>query len=200
MTDFGAWLLDLDGTLYDARRVKLAMAMEVALLGFGAVRVLRHFRQEHERVRREAVIAAASPYALQIQRTAEALGKPPDEVERIVDRWMIERPLRWLPSARRQPLLDAVDRFRKGGGRTGLVSDYPARRKLHALGAELLFDVVVANGEPDGPGRLKPWPDGYLKAAEALGVAPARCLVIGDRDDTDGVAAQAAGMKYRGIA
>jgi HAD superfamily hydrolase (TIGR01509 family) len=54
--------------------------------------------------------------------------------------------------------------------------------------------VVVSSGEPGGPSRLKPDPEGYLSAAERLGIAPERCLVIGDRDDADGAAARAAGM------
>ena len=83
------------------------------------------------------------------------------------------------------------------GGRTAVVSDYPARKKLAALGEPELFEVVVASGEPGGPKRLKPDPEGYLRAAEALGVRPERCLVIGDRDDADGAAARAAGMQFR---
>jgi HAD superfamily hydrolase (TIGR01549 family) len=62
-----------------------------------------------------------------------------------------------------------------------------------------LFDVVIASGEPSGPPRLKPAPDGYLLAAERLGVVPAGCLVIGDRDDTDGEAARRAGMAFRRV-
>jgi beta-phosphoglucomutase-like phosphatase (HAD superfamily) len=57
--------------------------------------------------------------------------------------------------------------------------------------------VVVASGEPGGPLRLKPHPNGMLQAAEALAVAPVRCLVIGDRDDADGLAARSAGMAFR---
>ncbi len=80
------------------------------------------------------------------------------------------------------------------------MSDYPARRKLEASGVAELFEQVVANGEQGGPGRLKPWPDGYLLAAEQLGVAPGECLVIGDRADADGEAARRAGMAFRRIA
>jgi FMN phosphatase YigB (HAD superfamily) len=36
-----------------------------------------------------------------------------------------------------------------------------------------------------------------LRAAEVLGVAPKHCLVIGDRDDADGLAAENAGMAFR---
>ena len=78
--------------------------------------------------------------------------------------------------------------------RPALVSDYPASSKLKALGLESAFDTVVSNGEPSGPSRLKPAPDGFLLAAERLGVAPQECLVIGDRKDADGLAASRAGM------
>ncbi len=60
-----------------------------------------------------------------------------------------------------------------------------------------VFQVVVANGEPDGPTWIKPDPSGYLSAAERLGIAASRCLVIGDRDDADGKAARAANMAFR---
>jgi HAD superfamily hydrolase (TIGR01549 family) len=112
---------------------------------------------------------------------------------------MVARPAKWLRLARRGALLGELARFRAGGGRTALVSDYPAEAKLAALGARELFDAVVASGEPGGPDRLKPAPDGYLCAARALGVAPAECLVIGDRDDADGVAARRAGMAFRRV-
>ena len=62
-----------------------------------------------------------------------------------------------------------------------------------------LFEVVVANGEAGGPRWLKPDPDGYLSAAGRLGVAPERCLVLGDRADADGEAARRAGMTFRHV-
>jgi HAD superfamily hydrolase (TIGR01549 family) len=94
-------------------------------------------------------------------------------------------------------LLEELRAFRAEGGRTALVSDYPAELKLAALGVRSLFEIVVANGEPNGPRRLKPHPEGFLRAAEQLGVAPERCLVIGDRRDADGEAARAAHMSFR---
>ena len=57
--------------------------------------------------------------------------------------------------------------------------------------------AVVANGDADGPKRLKPAPEGFLLAEERLGVEPADCLVIGDRDDADGEASRRAGMGFR---
>jgi FMN phosphatase YigB (HAD superfamily) len=192
-----AWLVDLDGTLYAQAPVRLAMAAELLLLGRRSLSVLRHFRKEQERLRASDV--EGDPFRLQIERTAEALGQPASYVERSVRDWMIERPAKWLRLFRRRSLLAEIGAFRRGGGRTALVSDYPARQKLEALGALPLFEVIIASGEPEGPTRLKPHPNGVLRAASALGVDPARCLVIGDRQDADGAAASAAGMAFRHI-
>lgn len=194
-----AWLVDLDGTLYTALWVKLAMAAELGLGGWGAVPTLRRFRKEHEAIRHLLAEGADSPYRQQIARTAEALGVEPAHVERLVTEWMLERPCKWVRRFRRDGLLDEIRAFRAAGGRTALVSDYPARAKLDALGCADLFEVVVASGEPGGPRKLKPDPDGYLEAAKRLGVAPERCLVLGDRPDADGAAASAAKMAFRRV-
>ncbi len=192
-----AWLVDLDGTLYLQAPVRVAMAAELSLLGWRSLRLLRHFRREQELLRELEL--EGDPFQLQLERTAAALDESPSVVEARVRDWMIERPAKWLPLFRRRALLAEIGAFRARGGRTALVSDYPARRKLEALGAANLFDVVVASGEPDGPLRLKPHPSGVLRAAAALGVDPASCLVIGDRPDADGKAAAAAGMAFRHI-
>lgn len=205
MTDarYDAWLVDLDGTLYTQRWVKLAMAVELVLVGQSAIRTLRQFRHEHEAMREEQAKSSAlvptheSPFAGQLARTAEKLGTPVAEVERIVRSWMFERPGKWISRFPRTSLLAELRAFKGQGGRTALVSDYPAQRKIDALGVRSLFDVVVANGEVNGPRRLKPHPEGYLSAAQLLDVEPARCLVIGDRDDADGEAARAAQMAFR---
>ncbi|HLV68826.1 MAG TPA: HAD-IA family hydrolase [Polyangiaceae bacterium] len=190
-----AWLLDLDGTLYWAPGVKLAMACELLLFGMRVLPRLRRFRHEHERLREDGG-HGDDPFALQLARTASALALDVADLERDVRTWMIERPRRYVGWFRRSGLLRAIERFRRHGGRTAVVSDYPALAKLEALRARELFEVVIANGEPFGPRRLKPDPDGYLKAAQALGVPPRSCLVIGDRDDADGAAARSAGMSF----
>jgi HAD superfamily hydrolase (TIGR01549 family) len=195
---YAAWLVDLDGTLYRAPPVKLAMAAELALLGWASIATLRQFRHEHEAIRAIAV-DGPNPYRAQVERTAEHLGRDPAAVDAIVTEWMHARPGKWIRLFRRQPLLEEIARFKGSGGRVALVSDYPATAKLAALGIADLFAVVVASGEPGGPRRLKPDPEGYLAAAERLGVAPGECLVIGDRADADGGAAAAAGMAFRKV-
>jgi FMN phosphatase YigB (HAD superfamily) len=194
-----ALLADLDGTLYHPFPVKAALAAELALAGRTALPALRRFRREHERLRADLVAPVPDPFRLQVERTAAAAGMSPEALAALVDEWMFRRPLRWLRLARRRRVLAELAAFRGAGGAVAVVSDYPARAKLAALGAADLPHVVVASGEPGGPGRLKPWPDGYLLAAERLGLPPARCLVLGDRPDADGEAARRAGMAFRRV-
>lgn len=204
-SDFKAWLVDLDGTLYANKPVRLAMACELAIFGLPAIRVIRCFRSEHEVMRREESSPACetpfpvAPYDRQLDRTAFQLGMPREQVRSLIDTWMHCRPGKWLWLFRHRRLLHEIVQFHKNGGKTAVVSDYPASAKLSALRAANLFDVVVANGERGGPARLKPSPDGYLLAAERLGVSPENCLVIGDRDDADGLAARHAGMAFRKV-
>lgn len=192
-----AWLVDLDGTLYSPRPLKLVMAAELLLFGLPHLGAIRAFRAEHERIREEELEGDSSPFALQLELAAKRCQLPPEALEAKVREWMIRRPCRWLPRFRRGPLIEEIKSFRSSGGRSALVSDYPARDKLAALQASELFDAVVANGEAGGPTHLKPNPAGYLAAARELDVSPSECLVIGDRDDADGEAARRAGMDFR---
>lgn len=197
---YKAWLCDLDGTLYKPGGLKLLMGLELLLFGLPELRTIRAFRHEHERLRaRTRDTRHPTPFDEQIAYTAAALKLEEERVRRSVERWMVQRPARWLPTFRRQSLHLEIVAYREQGGKTAVVSDYPATHKLQSLGWHQHFDVVVANGEPDGPDALKPEPAGYLRAAERLGVHPKDCLVIGDRDDADGEAARAAGMAFRKI-
>jgi len=200
LVDVRAWLVDLDGTLYNAKLVKMAMAGDLVTRGLDVISVIREFRKTHERLRVQLCDPVENAFAVQMELTAAACSIEPGRLEVIVREWMIRRPSKWIRRFARRKLLHEIAAFRSVGGLAAIVSDYPAKEKLEALGATELFDVVVANGESLGPGRLKPWPDGYLAAAEHLGAAPSECLVIGDRRDLDGEAARRAGMSFRLIA
>jgi FMN phosphatase YigB (HAD superfamily) len=189
-------LVDLDGTLYRQRWVRLAMAAELMLGHWRVIPLLQTFRRTQEELRQEVGQAKQCPYGQQLERVAHRFGSTPEQVRATVEYWMVERPLKWLNLCRRRQLIDEIRCFHQRGGQTAVVSDYPAAKKLQALGVMSLFDVVVANGEVDGCYRLKPWPDGYLMAASRLGVAPNECLVLGDRDEIDGEAARRAGMAF----
>jgi len=96
-----------------------------------------------------------------------------------------------------QPISFVVDHLKRNAGKVkiGVVSGGSRKtvtRTLTVLGIYDLIEVLVCAGEtPNG----KPFPDPFLKAAETLGVNPAKCMVFEDGDP--GVkAAEAAGMKW----
>jgi hypothetical protein len=136
-TRYAAWLVDLDGTLYHPTPVKLAMAAELLLFGWGSIKTLRTFRHAHEALRHlpsDALALQQSPFERQLAHAAAELARPPSDVARTVQEWMFERPLKWVARSKRRVLLDALARYRSAGGKTALVSDYPATGKLGALG------------------------------------------------------------------
>jgi HAD superfamily hydrolase (TIGR01549 family) len=196
---YDAWLVDLDGTLYRQTPVRWLMAGELLLMGPHRLRAIACFRREQERMRHEACSGEgeASPYERHLARSAAALGCSSEALAATVRYWMEQRPAKWLRLFRRRGLLREIAEFRAGGGRTAVVSDYPATIKLAGMQIASLFEVVVASGEAGGPSALKPDPAGYLLAAQRLQVEPARCLVLGDRTDADGEAARRAGMAFR---
>jgi beta-phosphoglucomutase family hydrolase len=96
-------------------------------------------------------------------------------------------------------VLELLERLRKKGKKMAIVSSTPRQNVemiLESLKARPFFDVVIA--EEDVP-HGKPDPEGYLIAAERLGVDPERCVVI--EDAPGGVeAAKRAGMWCIGLA
>ena len=74
-------------------------------------------------------------------------------------------------------------------------SDYPfLQERLEALGLNCSSKVLLYG--PECFGAQKPAVRPFLKIAEDFGVAPEEVLVIGDREETDGIGAFRAGMRF----
>ncbi len=190
-----AVLFDVDGTLYRQRRLRLLMAVELALLAVRHPRraptiwrVLATFRRAQERVRRTGGGASQ-----QLQWTADHAGASLAEVTAIVDEWMLSRPLRYLVSCRATGLIDLLSFLDSRAVRVGVLSDYPVAGKLEALGIAGRFSVVISCGDPQ-VNAFKPSPRGFLAACARWAVEPADVLYVGDRADADAAGAAAAGM------
>lgn len=77
---------------------------------------------------------------------------------------------------------EMIDAFSRMGKRMAIASGTPAsdvRAVLRNAGVDGLFEVVLGS---DTIPRVKPAPDVFLKTAEALGLAPAECLVFEDAE------------------
>ena len=183
-------IFDLDGTLYDRRRLRTRLALR--LLGHCLarpqdVRVLR-WLSAFRRCREELANAeAGSIRDQQYRRPASKLGIDPRALEEVVKVWMHERPLDYLRGCRFPGVKDLFDLLRERGRTIAVLSDYPAAEKLEKL--DLRADIVVTAEDP-AIDRLKPHVAGLLWLLARTGVPPGQCLLIGDRDDRDGECAR----------
>lgn len=88
-----------------------------------------------------------------------------------------------------------LQQCRQLGVQVVLLSDYgSAKEKLEALGLDTkLFDWIISAPELGG---LKPARQLIDAVTGRMQVLPSQCIVIGDRDDTDGAMARAAGVAF----
>lgn len=187
-------VFDLDGTLYDQRRLRLQVLFRLAgnaisSLSFETIRILREFR----RYREELGETHATDFAvLQYQSVASRTGHPPEYVKLIVEEWMERRPLNVLRNCRYPGIAQLFDGLSAKGKTIAVLSDYPAREKLRVLG--LNADFVVYAGDPD-VGFLKPHPAGLQNVLNKANVPAQAAIMIGDRVDRDWEVARRNGMR-----
>lgn len=179
-------VFDVDGTLYDQRRLRMRMALQlmhhaIRSRSLALPRTLAAFRRHREWLG----TSGAEDFATR----QYAIGDPPERLRETVAEWIERRPLPYLAGCR-YPGIEKVFRALAGRCTVAIFSDYPAAEKLAALGLEAHL-VITANDV----GRLKPDPSGLRVLMDRSGVPPSRTLVIGDRDDRDGEAARRAGVR-----
>jgi len=198
-TPLAAGILDVDGTLYDQRPLRRAMAIRLftslarqPAKGARTIRILRAYRQAQETLRGAATGDAVG--VAQIRIAAERTGVHEDAVATCVRRWMEEEPLLLLKQCVFPGTLKFLRACRTKGLRLAALSDYPAEEKLRAMGMANLFDLVLSAQAPE-VNAFKPNPRGLLVALERLGASPTQCLYVGDRMGVDAAAANAAGVR-----
>lgn len=196
-----AILLDLDGTLYHQFPVRLGVISRLLLAhartpsdGLRTIRMLRSYRRMQEQLRHGAVPEGSLLHAAQLDLASRGCGETSSAMEHVVKHWMEEVPQPMLKWARRRGLHRFLGTARTRGIKLGVVSDYPAERKLESLGVRALIDVVVC-AQDESVQRFKPDPRGIVIALERLGIAPESAVYVGDRRDVDIPAAERAGVR-----
>lgn len=184
-------VFDVDGTLYDQRRLRFAMARQLLAHSWrsrslDALRTLRTFRHVREELGNAPDVSFLEA---QYARTASRHNMTPQEVQSLATEWMEQRPLPLLAACRYAGVEELFAALRAQGKHIAVFSDYPALDKLEALG--LRADSVVCATDAT-IGRLKPDPAGLHEILRMSGAAPERAVMIGDRPDRDGAAARAA--------
>jgi HAD superfamily hydrolase (TIGR01549 family) len=190
-TEVEAVLFDLDGTLIDTDDVMIERAAKWLQ---PLARLFPH--GDPRRVLRRAIIASEGPTNVFLT-FLDILGLD-DELFTLGDRLRRLRGLR--TPANFQPVDGVVEAVRELSGRypLGIVTtrsrrDAQAFLEQHALAD--CFSVVVTH---EDTWRLKPHPEPIRYAAEQLGVAIERCLMVGDTG-VDVRTAKAAGACAVGV-
>jgi len=195
-------VFDVDGTLYDQRRLRLAMLAQLLrhslqTRSLHTLRVLRTFRRVREALGDAAALlpAGVEPedfMPAQYAQTAQLHGLTPQAVQQLAEDWLEHKPLPHL-AACRYPQLDALfDALHGSGKQVAVFSDYPAAAKLNAL--DLQAWPISCATDPT-IGRLKPDPRGLVAVLHQSGVPASRTLMVGDRFDRDAEAARRAGVR-----
>jgi HAD superfamily hydrolase (TIGR01509 family) len=195
-----AVLFDVDGTLYRQAPVRRAMMTTIVrhhwthpAAGVHVARIISAYRRAQEELRSSGF--AGDLAAAQLDMASRSTGVEVGEVRRIVEYWIEEAPLDVVGSNPRDGLVEVLDTLEERGTRLAVVSDYPAIRKLEALGIADRFEVIVSAQNPS-VGVFKPDPAGLVTALRLLRIEPDRALYVGDRADVDGAAAATAGMPF----
>ena len=184
-----AVIFDMDGTLYesDALDGQYAEAVDAYIAGQRGL----------------SKAQAREVFGAKWAALSEQLGHPPTSTGTMVAlgfdlaEWIAWRDARLRP----EDVLHRDDRLRsflqelKARYVLAVVTNNSvemARRTLGAIGIDDVFDHVLTIQDM---GLIKPDPEIYRRAAEAIGVPPAQCLSVGDRPHIDLEPAAAAGMQ-----
>jgi len=185
---YNTLIIDLDGTLYFQNHVRLRMALSILIFcithpfKWQEIFLVRDYRRHYSNGIKhfERCSLLAQKYHLYI-----------NQVEDIINKWMVERPLPFVRKFRDKRLISLLENCRTHGFKLFVYSDYPVADKLEALG----FTPDVAYSADD-VGCLKPSPDGLLHILKENNVKASDCLFIGDKFEKDGKCAENAGMDY----
>lgn len=194
---YSAVVFDLDGTLYDNKR----LPMYLILADVFNVFVLSSERKARKQLKgidfgcEEDLYEALFAKMAQLKR-----GLTPQKAREWYNTKYMPAQVGILGMyyTPRPCVQDLLQSIREKGMKVVLYSDYGcAEEKLMALNIDVsLFDAVVSAPELGG---LKPSKASVVRLMEQQGLSSETCLMVGDRDDTDGDTAKAVGMDFYNV-
>ena len=187
-------IFDFDGTLFDN-----------ALIGFYLISAyppdwLRLWRERLIRKRFAGCdfSSADNYYKDFFDALGDACSRSPEHIRN----WYFNRFIPRLTNVlkkRYKPRPGARELFQKfislGMPHVAVYSDYPfVKKRMEAIGLPAGPEVRLYG--PESFGAQKPATRTYVRIAKDLGVTPEEILVVGDREETDGLGALEAGMHF----
>lgn len=184
-----AIVVDVDGTLYRVRRLRVAWRLRFVrglLLAMVAAREkLRHegpFADAAALWQREAELVAPS-FELTVDEAARQLAELRDALPEALTRGMAPHP----------GVAAALEAAAARGLKLAVCSDFEPKAKLRYLGLDHLPWQAIHSAEDAG--ALKPHRACFDRVQAALGVPAKDIIYVGDREDVDVAGALAAGLR-----
>ena len=194
---FKAVIFDFDGTLYDNTGIAKAMILKNPFRFF-------FLKAERDARRRLKGRDFESPENFKKEFYAMASESARCRTEAFA-RWYERRYLKRMakalatkPFRARPQIYDVFKAITQSGKKIALYSDYNdiEMRALACGISQEALELCQGFYSSETFGCLKPAPRGFLQIAAYLGARPKDCLVVGDRDDTDGFGARLCQMQF----
>lgn len=199
LSNYKAWILDFDGTLYYQLPLRICMALMILAYyivhpwRISEIMLIQNYRQI-----REELFAANEKnfHRQQLTRIATKYELPVSAVEKLLHFWLFEKPLRLIKIFQRKNLIKSIIQHQKQGVQMIVYSDYPVNEKIAAV--DFTPDHTFYSDD-ELIKCMKPNPSGLKNILKSLNLKADEVLYIGDRDDRDGLCAEAAGVEYLNI-
>lgn len=196
LSDIKAVIFDLDGTLYNFKwlPLRLMWSLPTDVLRIKADREVRKKLKGCDLATPEAYLAEYG--RLMAEKTDF---KSHDALNWYANRYMGTMCFLLKRYYSQRPQLEEVfTHLQQKGIKIAVFSDYPrVRQRIRALDfSDKTMATISGIYSAEDFGSQKPAPRPFLEIASQLGVKPEQCLVVGDRDDTDGDGARETGMEF----
>ena len=184
-------ILDLDGTLYDKKGLSRRMVLHAPW------DMLKMLAERKTRAEMKGIWQGEGFAESYYQRMAQRMHCSEKKAQAWYEKRYMPLMVRMIGKYQRVNdwVIPFVEECRSRGVKIVVLSDYThAKEKLEALGLDTqVYEWVGSTSELGG---LKPAAELMQTLTERMGVAAASCLVIGDREDTDGEMARKAGADF----
>lgn len=188
------YIFDVDGTLYSQFKVRLSMC--VKLLFYYLPRINRinellaiyYFRKYHE----ESIYkneSMSSLYSI-VSKKVKLCEK---QVERVIDKWMFYIPLNYIKKFMYKDIKIFIDKKYKEGCKIIIYSDYPAEKKIDAIGIKYTDMFISGNA---GTIEKKPSKTSMKYITDSVKIPIDNLIYIGDREEKDGFSARLLEITY----